>query len=174
MLISKNYNYTRKVPRLTVQKWVRCTYTLVLGTSFEIAFSCINKRLPAFLVVFEAVLESTFWNGAELFCNGWMACTSAWRWPFNTRFSRGNKKKIQVDKSGEYGACDSTVIWCTDTNSLTDNPLCGSELSCRRNHAATGTGKIRFTQNNIFEKHITKGNRIFHQLFALVALSASY
>jgi hypothetical protein len=39
---------------------------------------------------------------------------------------------------------------------------------------ATGTGKIRFTENNIFEKHSTKRNRIFHQLFALVALSASY
>jgi hypothetical protein len=57
---------------------------------------------------------------------------------------------------------------------LTDNPLCGSELSCRRNHAATGTGKIRFTQNHIIENHITKRNSNFHQLFALVALSASY
>lgn len=110
MLISKNYNYTRKVPRLTVQKWVRCTYTLVLGTSFEIAFSCINKRLPAFLVVFEAVLESTFWNGLELFCNGWMACTSAWRWPFNTRFSRGNKKKKSKSTNLENMA-HATVQW---------------------------------------------------------------
>jgi hypothetical protein len=26
--------------------------------------------LTAFLVVFEAVLESTFWKGAEMFCHG--------------------------------------------------------------------------------------------------------
>lgn len=128
--------------RDTAQKWVRCTYTLVLGTSFEIDSSCINKRLPAFLAVFEAVLESTFWNCAELFCNGWMACTSAWRLSFNTSFSRGNNnKKTQGDKSGEYGACDSWVTWCTDKIFLTDNALCGGELSCRRNHAATGIGK---------------------------------
>jgi hypothetical protein len=83
-------------------------------------------------------------------------------------------KKNQDDKSGEHGACHSTVIWRTDKNSLTDNALYGSELSCRRNHAATGIGKIRFTENNIFGKHITKRNRIFHQLLGLVALSASY
>jgi hypothetical protein len=34
--------------------------------SFEVASSCINKQLPVFLEVFEAFLESTFWNNAVL------------------------------------------------------------------------------------------------------------
>jgi hypothetical protein len=38
--------------------------------SFEIASSCITTPLTAFMEVFEAVLESTFWNAAELFCHG--------------------------------------------------------------------------------------------------------
>jgi hypothetical protein len=37
---------------------------------FEIASSCISALLPVFLVVFEAILESIFWNGARLFCHG--------------------------------------------------------------------------------------------------------
>ena len=54
-------------------------------------------------------------------------------------------KKSQGDKSGEYGPCDSTAFWCTDKNSLTDNGVCARELSRRRNHTATGIGKICFT-----------------------------
>jgi len=46
-----------------------CTYTLVLRVFFEIASSCINTLLPAFLEVFEADLQSTCWNAAELFCH---------------------------------------------------------------------------------------------------------
>jgi hypothetical protein len=38
--------------------------------SFETASFCITTPLPAFLDVFEAVLETTFWNAAELFCYG--------------------------------------------------------------------------------------------------------
>jgi hypothetical protein len=76
----------------------------VLRTSFEKASSCIDKRLPAFLVVFEAILESTFWHGAELFCNdhvnGMHVDVSVVE----------IKKNSQSDKSGEYGAFDSTVI----------------------------------------------------------------
>jgi hypothetical protein len=42
----------------------------VIRIAFEIASSCIYTPLPAFLEVFEAVLEITFWNVAELFCHG--------------------------------------------------------------------------------------------------------
>jgi hypothetical protein len=64
----------------------------------------------------------------------WMAWMSAQRWPFNAPFIRANKKESQGDKSGEYGARDYTVIWCTDKNSLMDNAIPGRGLSCRRNH----------------------------------------
>ena len=46
------------------------TYTLVLRIFFEIATSCINTLLPTFFEVFEADLESTYWNAAGLFCRG--------------------------------------------------------------------------------------------------------
>jgi hypothetical protein len=62
---------------------------------FEIVSSCITTPLPAFLDVFESVLESTSWNAAELFCYGLS------EWPkyrhgvgrSNARFGSGNKKK---------------------------------------------------------------------------------
>jgi hypothetical protein len=38
--------------------------------SFKIASSCNNTPFPTFLGVSGAVLESTFWNAAELFCHG--------------------------------------------------------------------------------------------------------
>jgi hypothetical protein len=38
--------------------------------SFKIASSYNNTPLPTFLGVFVVVLESTFWNAAELFCHG--------------------------------------------------------------------------------------------------------
>jgi len=43
---------------------------MVLRISFEIASSCISTLLPGFLEIFEAVLESTFWNGVQQFCHG--------------------------------------------------------------------------------------------------------
>jgi hypothetical protein len=44
----------------------------VLRIFFEVAFSCINTPLLAFLSVFEAVLKSTLWNAAELFGDGYL------------------------------------------------------------------------------------------------------
>jgi hypothetical protein len=41
---------------------------------FEIASSCINKLLPVFLEVFEAVLESSFWNGVLSWLSEWPEC----------------------------------------------------------------------------------------------------
>jgi hypothetical protein len=49
----------------------------VLRISFEIASSCINTLLPVFLEVFEAILESNFWNGVQLFLSRpseWTEC----------------------------------------------------------------------------------------------------
>jgi hypothetical protein len=39
-------------------------YTLLLFVPFKIVSPCIDKLLPAFLKVAEAVPEGTFWNAA--------------------------------------------------------------------------------------------------------------
>ena len=52
---------------------------------------------------------------------------------FQCLFSHGSKRKSQGDKSGEYGTCGNSAIWCTDKSSLTANNVFGCTLSCRRN-----------------------------------------
>jgi hypothetical protein len=71
--------------------------------------SCVNTPFPVFLEVCKAVLESTSWNAAELFCHdplhGLNVIIST---AFNAHFSRGNMKILsQGDKPG---ACSNTVI----------------------------------------------------------------
>jgi len=57
------------------------------------------------------------------------------------------KEKSQYEKFGEYGACGSRVSSGTDKSSLTDNTVCGHELSFRRNHfpVAHNSGQRRRT-----------------------------
>ena len=73
-----------------------------------------------------------------------MSWMLAHQWPLNAPFRR-NETKWQGDKSGEYRACGSMVIWCTDKISFTDNAMCSHALLCTRNHfpASDNSGQWR-------------------------------
>jgi hypothetical protein len=59
--------------------------------SFKIASSCNNTPLPMFLGIFAVVLESTFWNAAELFCHGHLNVSTAMA--FQCLFQSWEKEK---------------------------------------------------------------------------------
>jgi hypothetical protein len=71
--------------------------------SFKIASSCNNTPLLTSLWVFGAVLESTFWNAAELFCHGHLNDLNiSTGMALQCLFQSWEKgKKSQGDKSGE-------------------------------------------------------------------------
>ena len=103
----------------------------MLPFSFEVVPSAVNTLLPAFLQVLKAAGEYLFQNACELHRRSRLNSLDILRSPpFSLFFSRGNRKKLHGERSGEYGGCGSTVTLCLVRNLETLRAVCGLALSC--------------------------------------------
>jgi len=93
-------------------------------TALSISGGLWNSPGKHFVIYFRAVLSSP---------SEWPECLHSHGVSVLVSIVR-IKEKLQSDKSGEYGACGSRVISCTDKNFFTDNAVYGRALSFRRNH----------------------------------------